>query len=122
MAGGRPPKYKKKYCDEILAMAKDNLTQGQWWTNLGIVNSTATYWKQNHPEFLKSYEDAVEILKGNVAKTAQEMVDKGTTGPQLAALKFLAGCTLKMRENDSREEIEEAVAKQLPRFTSDKEN
>lgn len=118
MPAGRPSPYKKKFCKEMIDMATEGKTSSQWAKSFGVCQDTIHEWRKVHPEFSAAYKLAIEAAKAWVSDQAKEMVEQGTTAAQLNALKFFAGATLRMRENDSKEEIEEAVKNQLPKFTT----
>lgn len=116
---GAPSKYDKKYESEMIAMAKKGKTSSEWASKWGVTKTTVHEWRKAHESFSYAYDRAIEESRAWVAKQARSFITtEGATSAQVSSLKFFAGATLKMRENDTTEEIEEAVAKKLPKFVN----
>ena len=63
MAGGRPSKYKKKYCKEIIEMSKTGKLPITWSQEFEVDRSTLTEWSKVHPEFSVAWTKAKQICE-----------------------------------------------------------
>lgn len=52
MAGGRPTKYNKKYCQQLIEFAKTGKSYEAFAGFLGVSKQTIYDWEKRHPEFL----------------------------------------------------------------------
>jgi hypothetical protein len=66
---GRPTKYKKRYCKDIIAFFNDPVNDNplplfyNFAANIDVCVDTLHEWRSVHPEFSESYKKAKEILR-----------------------------------------------------------
>lgn len=51
---GRPTKYKKKYCDDLIKHMKQGLSYETFGASIGVSKQTVYDWEKKHPEFIDS--------------------------------------------------------------------
>lgn len=55
---GRPTKYAKKYCDEVIETGKQGLSVEAFAGKIGVCKQTVYTWQERHPEFLDACKRA----------------------------------------------------------------
>jgi transposase len=68
MPGGRPTKYKKEFCDEVLPFMSQGFSITAFAGHLGVSRQTVYDWMNAHPEFL----DAIKQGEAASAKWWEE--------------------------------------------------
>lgn len=56
---GRPTKYKKKYCEEVIELSKQGYFDSMIYAEWGISKETYYAWKREHPEFKEAADVAI---------------------------------------------------------------
>lgn len=59
MPAGRPTKYKPEYCDLLVSMLSNGASLIEFCAEVGICKQTLYNWKDDNPEFLDSYTQAI---------------------------------------------------------------
>jgi hypothetical protein len=65
MAGGRPSKYKKEYCEQLLEHGKKGLSLETFAGQIGVDRDTLKEWAKKHKEFSaakKKFEDLSQFV------------------------------------------------------------
>lgn len=57
MPGGRPTKYKKAYCKQVVEFMGQGLSKEAFAGELGVCARTVYNWAEDHPEFLQAIKD-----------------------------------------------------------------
>lgn len=78
MPGGRPTKYRKEYCKQIVDYMSQGNSAVQFAANIGVSKDTIQEWVKEHPEFSVSYRDAMTRCEAHweriiQAKTVRKM-------------------------------------------------
>jgi hypothetical protein len=69
MPAGRPTKYKKRYCKDIIAYFSDPVNENPlplfyaFANKINVCTDTLNEWQRVHPEFSDAYKKAKEILR-----------------------------------------------------------
>ncbi len=63
MAGGRPTKYKKKYCEMLFKHMSDGYSYETFSAVLGVCRQTMYDWEKKHPEFLDTKKRAFDACQ-----------------------------------------------------------
>lgn len=61
MPAGRPTKYDKKYCDEIIDFMAEGGSVTEFAVEIGVSKSTVYLWADTHPEFSDALTRAQEV-------------------------------------------------------------
>jgi len=61
---GRPSKYKKRYCDDIIEWAYEGTLPRQWSLKLGVARSTLNKWVEQYEDFSEAWELSKDIAEG----------------------------------------------------------
>jgi hypothetical protein len=59
-AMGRPPKYKPEFCERVVELGAQGLSECEIAVDLGVARSTLHFWKGEHPDFLAALTRAKE--------------------------------------------------------------
>ena len=65
-SGRFPRKYNKDFGDRCIAMAREGKFPVQWATELGVVKSSLSKYREQYPDFKEKYEFAKNILEGQM--------------------------------------------------------
>jgi hypothetical protein len=92
--GGRPTKYRPKYCQMVIENGKAGYSLTSAAAKLDVSRDTLTEWGSVHPEFSAAMKRAKALAGNRWEQRASELTDKGGSGGQVAmtifALKNLA--------------------------------
>jgi|AACY02.3.fsa_nt_gi hypothetical protein len=60
MPGGRPTKYDPAYCEQVVKLGGEGLSECEIAVEIGVARGTLHLWKETHPEFLAALTRAKE--------------------------------------------------------------
>ena len=63
MTAGRPTLYKKKYCKDVIRLAKEGKLPIKWAVEFQVGKNTLSGWKTEFPEFSVAYGQAMAIVE-----------------------------------------------------------
>jgi hypothetical protein len=93
-AGGRPTKYRPKYCQIVVENGRAGYSLTAAAAKLDVSRDTLNEWATVHPEFSHAMKRAKALAGSRWEQRASELTDKGGSGGQVAmtifALKNLA--------------------------------
>jgi hypothetical protein len=70
-AMGRPPKYRPEFCDTVLELGAQGMSECEIAVELGVARSTLHFWKGEHPDFLAAITRAKEAEQAWWEKTGR---------------------------------------------------
>jgi hypothetical protein len=94
MPGGRPTKYKKKYCTEIIEFMAEGYTATAFAGHIGVNFDTICEWTKQHPEFSearKQGQAACEKYLITMGKGLMTGRIKGNPTPWIFMMKNICG-------------------------------
>jgi len=108
-SAGAPTKYKQEYCDLIVqrANSREDTHVLDFCIYLGVVRSTISEWKKNHPRFSVAYKRARQIYERRFRKILEaQMVGKiqGSTSATIFYLKAQHAWTEDPFDEDSEDD------------------
>lgn len=108
---GRPSDYDKKYCDEIVAFAKEGGTLAMFAVEKGVARSTLTEWAVSHEEFSVAVSRAKDARLAWLQKQANRLITNGSKEDGAAARMIEFAKSKEFREDygDSPPNMENAV-------------
>jgi DNA-binding XRE family transcriptional regulator len=81
---GRPSKYNKAFCEEIISLMGDGLSLTAAAAELGIHRETAYAWEREIPEF----SDAIKLARGKRTLKLERDLLRATDGPTVTSRIF----------------------------------
>ena len=101
-AGGRPTTYKAEYCDRIKELAKDGKLPVAWAVECGVTLKTLHNWKEDHPEFLQSFNEAKDLSLNWWQNHAQTCAASEPGRYNFNAVKFMLSAAFGMSEKSEQ--------------------
>jgi transposase-like protein len=74
---GRPPKYTRQFCAEVVALGREGKSRTQMASTLDIARSTLLEWEKQYPEFAIALERADELAQAFFEDQAQAGIFMG---------------------------------------------
>jgi len=78
MAGGRPTKYRKEYCETIIPLMAEGMAKVEVCAKLGIDYNTFMSWQDKHPKFFLSVKKGDKLSKAWWMKQGRIALRDGT--------------------------------------------
>lgn len=89
MAGGRPPKYNRKYCEQVIEyMGEQGKSVTQFAAHIGVVRDTIWRWQKEHKEFSDAFTRASEMSQSYWENELIDMMRDPKTNAPLVKLYF----------------------------------
>ena len=81
MPGGRPTKYKARFCEDVILMGKDGKSLHEMARELDICFDTLNEWRKAKPEFSVSIKKAVALSQGWWEELGRKGAKNGDINP-----------------------------------------
>jgi len=78
---GRPSKYERRYCEEVVADMADGFSLTAFAGKIGVSRSTINEWIDQFPEFSEAVSRAKAARLRKWEEMGHKIADKGTGGP-----------------------------------------
>lgn len=88
---GRPSEYKPEFCERVIEMGREGMSQAQIASELGVHRATIrNTWVKDHPEFKEAWDLSLQLAQSYWEEKFNRVAKRGTVGDgQGAALTFL---------------------------------
>lgn len=84
MTAGRPSKYSKAYCEEVINTCATGLSLTAFAGDIGVARSTINKWMEEHPEF----SEAVKVAKAKRTAALERSLLSAENGPTVTSRIF----------------------------------
>ena len=85
---GRPSKYDPAYCATVIELGREGASKAEMTHALGVSRPTMDGWAAQHPEFLYSVKEAIDLAQGWWEQKGREATFGGSPGFNATAFIF----------------------------------
>lgn len=86
---GRPSKYKKEYCEAIIAFMTEGKSVVQFAASIGVSKHSIYEWVEHHPDFSDSFQKASSACESYWEKIVQAKTVKKIEGSDAVLIFYL---------------------------------